>query len=210
MKRVVYCLSLIVLLSVIIACEPVKEDMSSAALHAVSSLYGKYELTAVEFSEPVDVSGDGYASTDILRQMKDSGWGGIQSIDYVSPLVQNIVLPTLKVNSEAQINLYLPVTLSLESERELARENGTCNVEMATYQFHYTVDNEGSISFDYPKEFKSRDYTIPYQNVDIAFVPDEQIIVLKSVTHFNDMSRGGWRGGYVQLTYQRIDKQVLL
>ena len=206
MNRVGYCLSLSILLSVIIACEPVKEDMSSAAMHAVSALYGKYELTAVEFSEPVDVSGDGYASTDILRQMKDSGWGGIQSIDYVSPLVQNIVLPTLKVNFEAQINFFLPVTLSLESERELARENGTCNVEMATYQFHYKVDSDGSISFDYPKEFKSRDYTIPYQNVDITFVPEQQRIVVTAITHFKDMSLDGWRGGYVTLMYHRIEK----
>ena len=66
-----------------VSCSGWKDDngYSAASIRTLNEIVGFYSITSLEWDSPVDISGNGLVSSDILLQMKRYGFYG-PSIHY--------------------------------------------------------------------------------------------------------------------------------
>lgn len=195
MKNISYAL----LLLLFVACAPVETETTARVLRIVGQIEGKYELVSATITEPVDLYGDGSISTDILGQMKNKGWWyGDYCIDGEDPMDSNIILPVLTVNGIGQANFYVPYPV----RPDYFPDDNRCAVGLGCYQFHYSVNKDGQLLLDCPEDeiFMNG---ISLHNIKVSVIPEAKEVIISAITNYFDLSREGWFGGEIQMTYQQ-------
>ena len=180
------------------SCQVKSDDvMTAATIHSISEISGVYELTEATFSSPVKLADQADKDTDLLVPMMQYSWLGTVAVDGKSPVNCNKVFVAEGVNSLSQINFYVPCP---SSEVNLA---GTlCLISMDEFQFHYKVDSEGTISFDYPESFRWSDKSIALEDIDITY--DSDVFRMEASTNYYDLSSSSYLGGKLRLVFRKI------
>ena len=119
MKRFqnLFIISLLASLS-FISCQKIslEEAWSAKAIKTISVISGDYTMISATWSSPIDLSGEGTVSNDILQQLKMYGWMGNQSVRYsgeeefTSALYRSAVLSPRSPRELAQVNLNIPLS----------------------------------------------------------------------------------------------------
>ena len=183
------------------------EFWSTASYATIDAITGDYSMISATWSEPIDLSGEGFVTDDILYQLECYGWTGIQSIRYLdetvptSVLYRSSVLQPESPSGLTQINLYVPYPEGSKNntERPISKAD-RCNIAMEVYQFHYKVDSRGYISlFNIDDRQMSGDGG-RLTDVEIRF--DGAYIYFEADTSLYDWSTETWQDGHMSITYQ--------
>lgn len=198
MEKIQFVLISIAATLAVSSCQVKSDDvMTAATIHSISEISGVYELKEATFSSPVKLADRAEKDTDLLVPMMQYNWSGTIAVNGNSPMISNIVCTAEGVNRLAQINFYVPCP---SSEVNLA---GTlCLISMDEFQFHYKVDSEGTISFDYPATFRSGDKSIALEDIDITY--DSDVFRMEASTNYYDLSSSSYLGGKLRLVFRKI------
>ena len=202
-KRILFSLESLLCCLGLSACGSFFVEETSTIV--VDNVSGSYSLVSAYFDEAVQLSRTGESSNDILCQMKQYGWRGVISVDGKGPLQNNVVLPTFSVDKTTQINFLVPV--SMNYEREHLKAEGKCIIDLAWFQFHYRINGNGEVEFDYPEEIQLNEYDTPLKDIQIDRVSPD-IIVIQAKTSFYDAGKDYSLGGRLVLVYKRNRTEV--
>lgn len=198
MERIQFVLISIVASLAVSSCQVKNDDiMPVATIHSIAEISGVYELTEATFSSPVKLADQADKDTDLLILMRQYGWHGTAAVDDKSLVNSNKVFVAEGVNSLSQINLYVPCP---SSEVDLAET--LCLISMDEFQFHYKVDAKGTISLDYPADFRVSDKSIALEDIDITY--DSGVFRLEASTNYYDLSSSSYLGGKLRLVFRKI------
>ena len=210
MKRFqnLFIISLLASLS-FISCQKIslEEAWSAKAIKTISVISGDYTMISATWSSPIDLSGEGTVSNDILQQLKMYGWMGNQSIRYsgeeefTSALYRSAVLSPRSPRKLAQVNLNIPLSEWIDRATGAPVKNGRCDVDMTTFQFHYTVDPSGDITLHNVMDRTGGD--APYRKLEhIKIHLDEDgYLLFEADATFYDWATASWQDGHMRLTY---------
>ena len=211
-----------VLLSVLSACgKSGSEDRLSDAFRAtLSSIDGLFSAIDIRWDSPVDISGNGKVSDDILLQLEDYGCSGVQSVlfddteESFDVFDANDVLIPQNPDRLGQVNLYMPYFEygrgrfdfdSGENERIAPKSfEGHCCAQMQPYQFHYSVGADGRIDVraqDSPRYGDS----FGLKNVSVQFVKSG-VIVVQADTRLWDFASESFKDGRIEAWFKRRDQ----
>lgn len=198
MEKIQFVLISIAATLAVSSCQVKSDDVMTAdTIHSISEISGVYELKEATFSSPVKLADRAEKDTDLLVPMMQYNWSGTIAVNGKSPMISNIVCTAEGVNRLAQINFYVPCP---SSEVNLA---GTlCLISMDEFQFHYKVDSEGTISFDYPESFRWSDKSIALEDIDITY--DSDVFRMEASTNYYDLSSSSYLGGKLRLVFRKI------
>lgn len=189
------------------SCNDEYLEFWSKASHAtIDAITGDYSLVSAEWSSPIDLSGKGLVTDDILYQLQEYGWTGILGIRYMdeeedtSVLYRSSVLVPESPGHTTQINLYVPYPEgSKESERPLPKVD-RCNIDIQVYQFYYSVDSRGHITLSGINDRRMNGEGGELTDVDIRF--EDEYIYFYARTSLYDWSTSTWQDGHMSLKYQ--------
>ena len=210
MKRFqnLFIISLLASLS-FISCQKIslEEAWSAKAIKTISVISGDYTMISATWSSPIDLSGEGTVSNDILQQLKMYGWMGNQSVRYsgeeefTSALYRSAVLSPRSPRELAQVNLNIPLSEWINRATGAPVKNGRCDVDMTTFQFHYTVDPSGDITLHNVMDRTGGD--APYRKLEhIKIHLDEDgYLLFEADATFYDWATASWQDGHMRLTY---------
>ena len=210
MKRFqnLFIISLLASLS-FISCQKIslEEAWSAKAIKTISVISGDYTMISATWSSPIDLSGEGTVSNDILQQLKMYGWMGNQSVRYsgeeefTSALYRSAVLSPRSPRELAQVNLNIPLSEWIDRATGAPVKNGRCDVDMTTFQFHYTVDPSGDITLHNVMDLTGGD--APYRKLEhIKIHLDEDgYLLFEADATFYDWATASWQDGHMRLTY---------
>ena len=210
MKRFqnLFIISLLASLS-FISCQKIslEEAWSAKAIKTISVISGDYTMISATWSSPIDLSGEGTVSNDILQQLKMYGWMGNQSVRYsgeeefTSALYRSAVLSPRSPRELAQVNLSIPLSEWIDRATGAPVKNGRCDVDMTTFQFHYTVDPSGDITLHNVMDRTGGD--APYRKLEhIKIHLDEDgYLLFEADATFYDWATASWQDGHMRLTY---------
>ena len=210
MKRFqnLFIISLLASLS-FISCQKIslEEAWSAKAIKTISVISGDYTMISATWSSPIDLSGEGTVSNDILQQLKMYGWMGNQSIRYsgeeefTSALYRSAVLSPRSPRELAQVNLNIPLSEWIDRATGAPVKNGRCDVDMTSFQFHYTVDPSGDITLHNVMDLTGGD--APYRKLEhIKIHLDEAgYLIFEADATFYDWATASWQDGHMRLTY---------
>ena len=210
MKRFqnLFIISLLASLS-FISCQKIslEEAWSAKAIKTISVISGDYTMISATWSSPIDLSGEGTVSNDILQQLKMYGWMGNQSVKYsgeeefTSALYRSAVLSPRSPRELAQVNLNIPLSEWIDRATGAPVKNGRCDVDMTTFQFHYTVDPSGGITLHNVMDRTGGD--APYRKLEhIKIHLDEDgYLLFEADATFYDWATASWQDGHMRLTY---------
>lgn len=210
MKRFqnLFIISLLASLS-FISCQKIslEEAWSAKAIKTISVISGDYTMISATWSSPIDLSGEGTVSNDILQQLKMYGWMGNQSIRYsgeeefTSALYRSAVLSPRSPRELAQVNLNIPLSEWIDRATGAPVKNGRCDVDMTTFQFHYTVDPSGDITLHNVMDRTGGD--APYRKLEhIKIHLDEDgYLLFEADATFYDWATASWQDGHMSLIY---------
>lgn len=179
---------------------------SRASYATIEAITGDYSLVSATWGTPIDVSGEGFVTDDLLSQMRRYGWGGTQSIRYmdedkpVSVLNRSSVLQPGLPDEITQINLYVPFPEGREDAEHPLQKAGRCNLEMFPYQFHYLVDSGGYITLHSVDDRRLSGDGGTLTNVQISF--NGPYIHFDADTILYDWATSSWREGHMTLKYR--------
>ena len=210
MKRFqnLFIISLLASLS-FISCQKIslEEAWSAKAIKTISVISGDYTMISATWSSPIDLSGEGTVSNDILQQLKMYGWMGNQSVKYsgeeefTSALYRSAVLSPRSPRELAQVNLNIPLSEWIDRATGAPVKNGRCDVDMTTFQFHYTVDPSGDITLHNVMDRTGGD--APYRKLEhIKIHLDEDgYLLFEADATLYDWATASWQDGHMRLTY---------
>lgn len=210
MKRFqnLFIISLLASLS-FISCQKIslEEAWSAKAIKTISVISGDYTMISATWSSPIDLSGEGTVSNDILQQLKMYGWMGNQSVRYsgeeefTSALYRSAVLSPRSPRELAQVNLNIPLSEWIDRATGAPVKNGRCDVDMTSFQFHYTVDSSGDITLHNVMDRTGGD--APYRKLEhIKIHLDEDgYLLFEADATFYDWATASWQDGHMRLTY---------
>ena len=210
MKRFqnLFIISLLASLS-FISCQKIslEEAWSAKAIKTISVISGDYTMISATWSSPIDLSGEGTVSNDILQQLKMYGWMGNQSVKYsgeeefTSALYRSAVLSPRSPRELAQVNLNIPLSEWIDRATGAPVKNGRCDVDMTTFQFHYTVDPSGDITLHNVMDRTGGD--APYRKLEhIKIHLDEAgYLLFEADATFYDWATASWQDGHMSLIY---------
>ena len=210
MKRFqnLFIISLLASLS-FISCQKIslEEAWSAKAIKTISVISGDYTMISATWSSPIDLSGEGTVCNDILQQLKMYGWMGNQSVRYsgeeefTSALYRSAVLSPRSPRELAQVNLNIPLSEWIDRATGAPVKNGRCDVDMTTFQFHYTVDPSGDITLRNVMDRTGGD--APYRKLEhIKIHLDEAgYLIFEADATFYDWATASWQDGHMRLTY---------
>ena len=210
MKRFqnLFIISLLASLS-FISCQKIslEEAWSAKAIKTISVISGDYTMISATWSSPIDLSGEGTVSNDILQQLKMYGWMGNQSVKYsgeeefTSALYRSAVLSPRSPRELAQVNLNIPLSEWIDRATGAPVKNGRCDVDMTTFQFHYTVDPSGDITLHNVMDRTGGD--APYRKLEhIKIHLDEDgYLLFEADATFYDWATASWQDGHMSLIY---------
>lgn len=210
MKRFqnLFIISLLASLS-FISCQKIslEEAWSAKAIKTISVISGDYTMISATWSSPIDLSGEGTVSNDILQQLKMYGWMGNQSVRYsgeeefTSALYRSAVLSPRSPRELAQVNLNIPLSEWIDRATGAPVKNGRCDVDMTTFQFHYTVNPSGGITLHNVMDLTGGD--APYRKLEhIKIHLDEAgYLLFEADATFYDWATASWQDGHMRLTY---------
>ena len=183
-------------------------SFSAASIRTLSEIVGFYSMTCLEWDSPVDISGYGLVSSDILLQMKTYGFYGVTAIhledepEARSVFDANDAMMQTGPNDMAQVNIYIPYfTYSIAPDGTidpLVFEEGVCPARMTVYQFHYNVDKKGVIELMYPDRWAVYN-SYEYSNITVAL--DNGCIYFEGDTVLYDYNRGDHVKGRLSATF---------
>lgn len=190
------------------SCNDDTSGIRSKASHAViAAITGDYSLVSAEWSSPIDLSGKGLVTDDILYQLQEYGWTGILGIRYMgeeedtSVLYRSCVLTPDSYHEHAtQINLYVPYP-ERDKESELpVPEADRCNIEIQVYHFYYSVDSKGHITLSGIDDRRISGDGGELTDVNICF--EDGYIYFEARTSLYDWSTSTWQDGHMNLKYE--------
>ena len=197
----------------ICSCSTLEQDefeLTMSSMETINKITGTYTMISASFSTPVDLSGSGFKSKDILAQLEMHGWMGTQAIAFEGeePRVvfeQNEVLtPGEDGGSKTtQINFYVPYPhLHPYDEKNGKTVDGLCSVDMSSYQFHYQVDRKGNLHLLSVTDRKmfGDDGARWLRDVDIRFVGE--MVLFSASTSFYDWSTRSWKDGTMDVVFR--------
>lgn len=211
MKRfqILFTISLLASLS-FVSCRTISVDegWSAKSIETINAISGDYSLVSATWSSPIDLSGEGTVSNDILQQLKMYGWMGNQSVRYsgeeefTSVLYRSAVLSPKSPGELAQVNLNIPLSEWIDRATGAPVKNGRCDVDMTTFQFHYTVDPSGDITLHNVMDRTGGD--APYRKLEhIKIHIDEAgyLMIFEADATFYDWATASWQDGHMRLAY---------
>lgn len=190
------------------SCNDEHFGIRNKASHAViAAITGDYSLVSAEWSSPIDLSGKGLVTDDILYQLQEYGWTGILGIRYMgeeedtSVLYRSCVLsPDSNHEYATQINLYVPYPeRHRESEHPLPKAD-RCNIEIQVYHFYYSVDSKGHITLSGIDDRRISTEGGELTDVNIRF--EGEYICFDAETSLYDWSTSTWQDGHMSLKYK--------
>lgn len=179
---------------------------SQASYATIEAITGDYSLVSASWSSPIDISGEGFVTDDILCQMQMYGWAGVQSIRYmdedepVSVLYRSSVLVPGSPDELTQINLYAPFPEGREDAEHPLQKMNRCNVDMFPYQFHYKVDSRGGVLLYGVDDRRLSGDGGSLTNVRIRI--EGSCIYFEADTVLYDWSTSSWQEGHITLEYR--------
>lgn len=206
MKRI---LTILIFIVALYGCtEDSVESWSADTIATLDAITGEYSLISASWNSPIDLSGEGPATRDMLYQLESHGWCGIQSIknqdetEFVSVLFRSDVLEPDSPLGKGQVNLYVPYP---ERDKDMNKEHpivksDRCNIEMNVYQFHYQVDGDGKIALTGVTDRRMCGDGGMLSNVKIRF--EGNCIYLEAVTSYYDWASASWLDGKLRLIYE--------
>ena len=197
MERIQFVLISIVASLAVCSCQVKDDIMPVATIHSIAEISGVYELTEASFSSPVKLAENSDKDTDLLVPMMQYSWHGTVAVDDKSLVNSNKVFVSEGVNSLSQINLYVPCP---SSEVNLAET--LCLISMDEFQFHYKVDAKGTISLDYPADFRVSDKSIALEDINITY--NSGVFRMEASTNYYDLSSSSYLGGKLRLVFRKI------
>ncbi len=205
MKRILIFLSAIMCLC---GCEAKYTEFWSEASYAtIDAITGTYSLCSGTWDSEIDLSGEGFASDNILNQLEIYGWTGIQTIKYeedseqITVFNQSLVSIPKKPEHLTQINLYVPYPeYGKDQNEETVQKSGRCNISIDPFQFHYKVNSKGDIEIFNTQDRKMCGYGGTLKNVNIRF--EGEYLHFKAETSFYDWTTSSWQDGTMNLTYR--------
>lgn len=173
----------------------------------ISAITGDYSLVSAEWSSPIDLSGKGLVTDDILYQLQEYGWTGIQGIRYMDEEESTCVLyrscvlePDPDSEYATQINLYVPYPEGhKESEHPLPKVD-RCNIDIEVYHFYYSVDSRGHITLSGIDDRRMNGDGGELTDVNILF--EGGYIYFYARTSLYDWSTSTWQEGHMSLKYR--------
>lgn len=214
MKRSGLLLLAVALLSV--SCSGRKDEQlyTADSIRTFDEIVGHYSMTNLEWDSPVDISGNGLVSSDILLQMKTYGLFGPLTVHYGeeaetrSVFDANIAMMPTDPSAFARVKLYIPyfmhdMTDGTIGPSSYALHTGVCPVLMSVYEFSYVVDRKWDITVMYTNRYGGEnDNTFIYDN--ISLVLDLGYISFECDTHLYDFNRGEYIKGRLSATYVKL------
>lgn len=190
------------------SCEKEHNDFWTAASYStIEAITGDYSLVSAGWSSPIDLSGEGLVTDDILFQLQLYGWTGILSskdadeADYTSILYRSEVLTPKIPEEHTQINLYVPYPeVGKDKSAVQIQKADRCNIEIMPYQFHYQVDHSGAVILHGVNDRQMSGSGGALKNVSISFEGNR--IYFEADTSLYDWATTSWQDGHMSLTYQ--------
>lgn len=179
------------------------EFWSVASFATIDAITGTYSLCSATWSSDIDLSGEGFATNDILCQLELFGWAGMQEVkyqddtDFISVLYQSLVITPQTPEQKTQINLYVPFPEYDKGRTEELQKMERCNVDIYPYQFHYKVNSKGEIELFNVDERMLGGGTL--ENIKVRF--EGRHIHFEATTSFYDWTTQNWQDGTMNLTY---------
>lgn len=202
MKRI---LTIIAATLCIIGCNKERTNFWSRASYAtIEAVTGHYSLISAQWDSPIDLSGNGLVTNDILHQLQTYGWTGIQTIkylyeeEYTCILHRSLVITPTHPEEHTQINLYVPYP-EYGTECTIHKEN-RCNIDIQPYQFHYNINSRGELTLFGVDDRKMSGEGGTLTNVSILF--EGNSIYFEADTSFYDWATSSWQDGRLSLEYQ--------
>lgn len=181
-------------------------EKSIATINAVS---GDYTIVSATWDSPIDLSGHGTASRDILEQLETYGWLGDQAErkfgeeESTSILYCSTIVKLKSPGTTAEINLYIPSSVWVSDRSFAPYKDGLCNIDMNVYQCKYTVDYFGNITLLYVRDRNVEGlehFTHRLENVQVYFNGGGYLIFEADAT-FYDWATASWQDGHMRLAY---------
>lgn len=207
MKRILTILAALCLYGCEYASIDISNDFWSEASYAtIAAITGEYSMVSARWSAPIDLSGDGYVSDDILMQLQMYGWGGHQSWKYpdeeefVSVLRRSQVLEPTSPEWITQINLFAPFPEFGIGNTQRLQKTGRCSVDIFPYQFHYRVDSRGYVILSNitDRQLSGDGGTL----TDVKIRIEDDCIYFEADTSFYDWATSDWQDGHMTIIYQ--------
>ena len=180
---------------------------SEASYATINAITGTYSLVSATWSAPIDLSGKGLVSEDVLVQMQTSGWMGVQAITYQGETTPASVLQRSKVlkpdspDELTQVNLYVPYPEWLKGNpKKPIAPSDVCGIDIQVYQFHYQVDSRGLITLLNISDRAMSGEGGVLQHVKIKF--EGACIYFDADTSLYDWSGSEWQDGHLALRFK--------
>lgn len=180
---------------------------SEASYATINAITGTYSLVSATWSAPIDLSGKGLVSEDVLFQMQTYGWTGVQSLTDQGETTPTSVLQrseVLKPDSPAgltQVNLYVPYPEWFKGNpRKPIVPSDGCGIGVRVYQFHYQVDSRGNITLLNISDRAMSGEGGWLQHVKIRF--EGACIYFDADTSLYDWSGSEWQDGHLALRFK--------
>lgn len=212
MKRfqILFTISLLASLS-FVSCRTISVDegWSAKSIETINAISGDYSLVSATWDSPIDLSGHGTASRDILEQLEAYGWLGAQAEkrfgkkESTSILYCSTIVKLKSPGTTAEINLYIPSSVWVSDRSSAPYKDGFCNIDMNVYQCKYTVDYFGNITllFVNDRYVEGLNYfTHKLENVQLYFNGGGYLIFEADAT-FYDWATASWQDGHMRLAY---------
>lgn len=193
-----------VLLVSFVACSEVQPEYyqfwSEVSRATIDAINGSYSMESAQWSQPIDLSGNGIQSENILQQMERYGWTGRQSVQEVSILCCSNVARPESPRELAQVDLFVPFPeRSQDNSAKPLEQSGRCSLDVHAYQFHYQVDSRGWISLFNVSDRQMNGDGGTLSNVEVRF--EGRRIYFEANTALYDWSTESWQDGHMSLIF---------
>ena len=210
MKRFqnLFIISLLASLS-FISCQKIssEEVWSEKSIETINVISGDYTMISATWSSPIDLSGEGTVSQDILQQLKTYGWMGDQGVkradeeEFTSVLNRSVALTPKSPKSLAQVNLYIPISDHIDRKTGTPVKNGRCDIDMSLFQFHYTVDFFGKVTLHNVSDRRGDAFNRRLDDVKVRFDREGYLFFEANILLY-DWATTCWHEGPLRIVYQ--------
>ena len=122
-------------------------------------------------------------------------------------LIRNMQASDAPIITEEEIAQGWHQTVEKYEMRLRDQAEGKCIIDLAWFQFHYRINGNGEVEFDYPEEIQLNEYDTPLKDIQIDRVSPD-IIVIQAKTSFYDAGKDYSLGGRLVLVYKRNRTEV--
>lgn len=189
-----------------------EETWTAAQVKTLAGIAGIYSVEQILWDGWVDVANSGMASSNLLFQMQEYGWSGVQSVNtqgvtYSVLDYNNVMLPRTP-DGIAQVDLYVPFfRIEPDSDYENPLPYSplpeTCNIEMGEYEFYYSVGRDGSLELDNKRDiWQITRIGLEYHDIELTFEPGGYIW-LTAHTKMYDYVSSSWQEGTIRIRWAR-------